>query len=51
MKKKKGCRARGVTFFTNPMMMKLTGKTHNHAIEKKDMRIIPLTDLFKPEML
>jgi hypothetical protein len=48
MKKKKfGCGARGITNFSNPLIMRVTGKTHNHLPENKNYSIIPITELFK----
>lgn len=46
-KKKYGCGARGITNFSDPMMMKITKKIHNHEIEPRNVTIIPITSLFK----
>ena len=45
-KKKHACGARGITNFTNPMVMKLTKRTHTHPLEERDFKIIPINVLF-----
>ncbi|CRK91964.1 CLUMA_CG005563, isoform S [Clunio marinus] len=46
-KKKYGCGARGITSFSNPLVMRLTKKNHNHGVERKDVVIVPVSKLFK----
>ncbi|KAG5672370.1 hypothetical protein PVAND_002502 [Polypedilum vanderplanki] len=46
LKKKRGCSSRGVTSYTNPMVMKLTKSKHNHPVEKRDYKILPISALF-----
>lgn len=46
-KKKYGCGARGITNYSDPMMMRITRKFHNHDIEDKNFSILPISALFK----
>lgn len=46
-KKKHGCGARGITNFSDPMVMRVTKKIHSHDIEEKNFTILPISALFK----
>jgi hypothetical protein len=46
-KKKYGCGARGITNFSNPMVMRITKKIHTHSPEGKNYAILPIAALFK----
>lgn len=45
-KKKYACGARGITSYTNPLVMKLTRKDHTHPTEERNFRIISIAALF-----
>ena len=46
-KKKYGCGARGITNFSDPMVMRITKKIHTHSPEEKNYSILPIAALFK----
>lgn len=49
-KKRYGCGARGITEFTDPTFMRLTRKFHCHDVEIRNVKILPISNIFTWEI-